>query len=177
MNNIKKIEKRIQELKKQLKLVKGTDAEVYTRIVGYHRSVPNWNKGKKEEYYERTTFSVDQKSIVNKVSQQEIAERKLTETLSTPVNSSDSEIRFYKLFYSDFCINCPPVKNYLDKLDIEGEKIDVSTDLGMDVAKRYGVMSTPYVILLDKDKNVIQMVSSVTELENAFLNNQTSSVL
>ncbi|CCO23287.1 ribonucleoside triphosphate reductase [Maridesulfovibrio hydrothermalis] len=35
----------------------GKEAEVYTRIVGYYRPVNRWNKGKQEEYRERTEYS------------------------------------------------------------------------------------------------------------------------
>lgn len=34
------------------------DAEVWTRIVGFHRPVQNWNKGKQEEFKERKEFAV-----------------------------------------------------------------------------------------------------------------------
>jgi hypothetical protein len=33
---------------------------VYTRIVGYYRSLKNWNKGKRDEYEQRKTFSIDE---------------------------------------------------------------------------------------------------------------------
>lgn len=56
MTEIQKIEKRIQELKDQMKNVKGTSTEVYTRIVGYYRSVKNWNAGKRAELTERILF-------------------------------------------------------------------------------------------------------------------------
>lgn len=36
--------------------VHGEECEVYARIVGYYRSVKNWNKGKKEEYGIRAMF-------------------------------------------------------------------------------------------------------------------------
>ena len=39
--------------------------EVYSRVVGYHRPVANWNKGKKHEFGERQTFSVE-KSLESK---------------------------------------------------------------------------------------------------------------
>ena len=32
--------------------------EVYSRIVGYVRPVRNWNEGKKQEFTERTVYSV-----------------------------------------------------------------------------------------------------------------------
>lgn len=34
----------------------GRDAEVWTRVVGFHRPVQAWNKGKQEEYKDRTEF-------------------------------------------------------------------------------------------------------------------------
>ena len=33
--------------------------EVYSRVVGYLSPVSEWNKGKKEEYKDRQTFSRD----------------------------------------------------------------------------------------------------------------------
>lgn len=36
----------------------GKESEVWTRVVGFHRPVQSWNKGKREEYEERKAFSV-----------------------------------------------------------------------------------------------------------------------
>ena len=36
----------------------GAVTEVYSRVVGYHRPVKNWNKGKKEEFKDREQFKV-----------------------------------------------------------------------------------------------------------------------
>lgn len=36
----------------------GKEAEVWTRVVGFHRPVQAWNKGKREEYKDRKEFSV-----------------------------------------------------------------------------------------------------------------------
>ena len=33
--------------------------EIYSRVVGYFRPVNQWNKGKKEEFSERKTFTID----------------------------------------------------------------------------------------------------------------------
>ncbi len=59
MEELKKLDSRIAELRQSLNSVKGTETEVYTRIVGYYRSVKNWNLGKKEEYKIRKTFLQD----------------------------------------------------------------------------------------------------------------------
>jgi len=32
--------------------------EVYSRVCGYHRPTKNWNKGKKEEFYDRKEYKV-----------------------------------------------------------------------------------------------------------------------
>lgn len=36
----------------------GIKTEVYSRVVGYHRPIRNWNKGKQEEFKDRREFSV-----------------------------------------------------------------------------------------------------------------------
>ncbi len=56
MKRIAEIDRKITELKQSLNAVKGTETEVYTRIVGYYRAVKNWNLGKKEEYRVRKAF-------------------------------------------------------------------------------------------------------------------------
>ena len=57
MTSIKEIDKQIDQLKQELDTVQGTSTEVYTRIVGYYRSVNNWNPGKREEYDHRRVFT------------------------------------------------------------------------------------------------------------------------
>lgn len=51
--------KRIEELENELINVKGTECEVYSRIVGYFRPVKQWNNGKQEEFSQRVTFEVE----------------------------------------------------------------------------------------------------------------------
>lgn len=50
------IENNLEELKKAYNSVKGEKCEVYSRIVGYHRPVDNWNDGKKEEFKNRYLY-------------------------------------------------------------------------------------------------------------------------
>ena len=57
MTTTKEIDKQITQLKQELDSVQGTPTEVYTRIVGYYRSVNNWNPGKREEYGRRRVFT------------------------------------------------------------------------------------------------------------------------
>lgn len=46
----------IEKLEQELANVKGTECEIYSRIVGYFRPVKQWNNGKQEEFYERKMF-------------------------------------------------------------------------------------------------------------------------
>jgi anaerobic ribonucleoside-triphosphate reductase len=50
------IESKICELKAAKEATKGTNCEVYSRVVGYLRPVMMWNKGKKEEFAMRKTI-------------------------------------------------------------------------------------------------------------------------
>jgi len=59
MRTIKDINKQIKTLKSKLDVVQGTQTEVYTRIVGYYRSLKNWNKGKRKEYNYRVPYIAD----------------------------------------------------------------------------------------------------------------------
>jgi len=54
MNN----QEKIRLLEDELKNVKGTKCEVYSRVVGYHRPVDNWNESKQEEFRDRETYNV-----------------------------------------------------------------------------------------------------------------------
>ncbi|WP_303850928.1 anaerobic ribonucleoside-triphosphate reductase [Seleniivibrio woodruffii] len=48
----------LQKLETELDNVKGTPCDVYSRVVGYHSPVKQWNEGKKEEFEHRETFQV-----------------------------------------------------------------------------------------------------------------------
>jgi len=56
LRSIETIEREIAEAKAEMENVRGTETEVYTRIVGYYRSLSNWNKGKRDEYNIRRPF-------------------------------------------------------------------------------------------------------------------------
>jgi len=64
VRTIAQIDIEINKLKEKLSTTKGTETEVYTRIVGYYRQVGNWNKGKREEYKHRLPFDI-KKSLAN----------------------------------------------------------------------------------------------------------------
>ena len=161
-SSIQEINVELENLEKRLSNVVGRPTEVYTRIVGYHRDVSNWNKGKKEEYFDRKTFSINDNLLDKK---------KITFTKDEPsVIKSNScvnpnKVSYYKFFYTNRCVNCPPVKEYIKNIPIKGESIDVSLELGLFEVKKYDVMSTPTVILFDKDDNIIFTAHNKAELE------------
>jgi ribonucleoside-triphosphate reductase len=56
MKTLEAIEKDLRETREALANTEGRSAEVYSRIVGYYRSVRNWNHGKREEFGDRKMF-------------------------------------------------------------------------------------------------------------------------
>ena len=59
---VEEIDADIAQVKKELEGARGTDCEVYSRIVGYYRDVRNWNKGKREEFKERKAFRLGEEN-------------------------------------------------------------------------------------------------------------------
>jgi len=52
------INQQIQTLRDKLKTTLGTRTEVYTRIVGYYRSIKNWNPGQREQLKSRVPYKL-----------------------------------------------------------------------------------------------------------------------
>lgn len=61
MNNIEKINEKIEQVKTEMNdphLCEGT-ADTYSRVSGYYRSVQGgWNNGKQQEFAERQEYSI-----------------------------------------------------------------------------------------------------------------------
>jgi hypothetical protein len=165
MRTLDQIDNELSNLEEKLTKVKGRDTEVYTRIVGYHRSVSNWNRGKREEFKDRLTFKFQRDKISEKLAN--IPEQQEVKSENESSVSSEN-VAFYKFFQSQTCRNCPPVKEFMKKISIPGEDVDVSTDLGLTSARKYNVMSTPTVILFDENDHVIDMIHTVDELKKLF---------
>ena len=64
VRTLAQVEQEIAETKAQLANVHGSETEVYARIVGYYRSVRNWNKGKRDEFDLRKMFEFVSKSNI-----------------------------------------------------------------------------------------------------------------
>ncbi|MFC1596148.1 ribonucleoside triphosphate reductase [Candidatus Margulisiibacteriota bacterium] len=149
----------------------GTESEVYTRIVGYYRSVQNWNLGKKSEYKQRKAYDMDIEATPETVQvQPTTTATDDSATTAQPVTSGEKPvISAYKLFYSDTCPNCPAVKEYVANLDLQGEVFNASTDEGLDEARKYGIYSTPTVILFDEQENILSQAHTASELNECLV--------
>jgi ribonucleoside-triphosphate reductase len=162
------------------------ETEVYARIVGYYRSVRNWNKGKKEEDGVRrnfTEFSNPRRtaarhagfepSLVPPAGGEGIGPEpaQLTENIKNNTQnelgfSAEREVLDYLYFYRKTCPNCPPVAAWLDGSRLKGRSIDVDRESGMLEAGRYDISTAPTVILLDGRGNETGRGSSVAVLNS-----------
>jgi ribonucleoside-triphosphate reductase len=150
MRTAETITQEIDELKARLANARGTETEVYTRIVGYYRSLRNWNKGKREEYGQRLPFEVASGDC----------RAQTDETLR--------DIAGYRYFYRKTCPNCPPVREFVSRLPLEGQLLDVDTEDGLNEAKVHDVQSTPTVVFYDNAGRAKLRGHSLRQLEELF---------
>ncbi len=166
------LKRQIEELKGELEHVKGSEAEVYARIVGYYRPVNNWNKGKKDEFFQRLHFVCNEdakvipESSVVLESANTVASNK--ESLNILVNEK-GKIKQYKMFYSEHCPGCKPVKNILQQVSIKGIDVNASTKEGLEEAIRNNITGTPTVIFYDEQGNVVQKAHTSAQVEQLLL--------
>lgn len=164
---LEQIEAEIAKTEAELKNLHGTETEVYARIVGYYRAVRNWNKGKRDEFNNRTLFVYDgdisdsrakntEHSMTNDFSEEKQNEQN--------INTMDNSIH-YEFFMRQTCPNCPPVKKYISDVSFEGKFIDVDTDEGLKEAASKGVFSAPTVIFYDQTNTEIGRGHNVEELK------------
>lgn len=160
------IDNEIAMTKEALKSVKGTETEVYARIVGYYRSVRNWNKGKRDEYDHRKQFVLGEVRPVQTILPSLATTSEKTES-SVATKIFEATVN-YEFFGRKTCPNCLPVKKYLAELNISGIHIDVDTDEGFTRATEMTVLSAPTVILFTTDKKEIGRAHNISELSKLF---------
>jgi ribonucleoside-triphosphate reductase len=151
MRTLEVIEKDLAAAKEALSGVEGTPAEVYSRIVGYYRSVRNWNKGKREEYGERKLFKACAEDPVSR------------ETTPLPVSSSPKEKEEESspdarllLFVRSACPACPSAKAAAGRLGIPVDLVNADTADGIEKARRYQVYATPTAILFNREGREVE---------------------
>jgi ribonucleoside-triphosphate reductase len=145
MRNLEDIEKELAAAKEARYQVKGTPAEVYSRIVGYYRSVRNWNKGKREEYGERRLYQLSEQQIAGKQVSVGI------ESAGATAPQKQGEVQRILLFVRPTCPACPPAKDAAGRLGIPVDLVNTDTEDGLAEAARHNVMSTPTAILIAGD--------------------------
>ena len=141
----------IAAVQSALEDVHGSQTEVYARIVGYYRSVRNWNKGKREEFGERKMFAdKNEKTAVYAGSQK---------------SEAYAAVQYPALLEVYTRRNCPPVKAYCNELDIPVRYIDADTEVGLKAAAAQGVRSCPAVIMYNTEEKEIARAYSVADLK------------
>ena len=133
--SLAEIDAEIARTKEALANVKGTETEVYARIVGYYRSVRNWNK----------MFVYDTNRLPNSNARTGIS----TAPTETEVVCGGTPVR-YEMFVRATCPNCPPVKEYMSQVTIPGKTFDVDSEAGFNRASELGIMSAPTVVLFNE---------------------------
>lgn len=169
---VDEIKKEIEMTKEELENVSGTETEVYSRIVGYYRAVKNWNKGKREEFNNRKLFEVENRKSYNLTVADSPCEcsaiEKINATVPTNEKTPTNKYAHYEIFIKDTCPNCPPVKDFMKNINLQGEKIDVGTESGIKIAASKGVFSSPTVIFYDNNNKEITRAHNVDELSEIF---------
>ena len=158
---LEEVNKEIQEVKDELANLKGTKTEVYARIVGYYRSVANWNKGKREEYNHRKLFSADENSVCSHL-------KNVVSEEAPKQEEKQSSFVQNEFFMRKTCPNCPPVKEYVSLLDITGTFVDVDTKEGLERATELGILAAPTVVVFDTEGKECFRARTVQDLRNFF---------
>lgn len=162
---LEQIEKEIAETKAALENVHGSETEVYARIVGYYRSVRNWNKGKRDEFEMRKNFTLEDSEMYDLSVADQACECSAPAKMAETANG---EVASYKLFVRKTCPNCPPVKVYMADVTVTGRSIDVDSEEGLAEAAKEGVFSAPTVICYDAAGNETARCHNVEELQAVF---------
>jgi ribonucleoside-triphosphate reductase len=121
---------------------------VYSRIVGYYRSVRNWNRGKREEYGERRLYGLSQPDNAGRA-----GAAALSPAAAESAESADSAAAGARvlLFWRPACPACPSAKEAAGRLGIPVDLVNADTDTGFAEARRRNVLATPTAIFLSPE--------------------------
>ena len=168
MSERERIEARIAELRGELSRAEGTPTEVYSRIVGYYRSVRNWNAGKREEYGQRLVFGMPARGDTPARERAPEGDRRAADPVSLPLPGVASLRDGVIVFTRGACPNCPPVANYVVASGVRAVFVDVDRDDGLALARDLGVMATPTVLGLDAEGREAFRAFDVDALRSRF---------
>ena len=167
------VEQEIADTKAALQDVHGTETEVYARIVGYYRAVKHWNKGKRDEFDQRKMFTLAASK------EYDITEADAPCECSAPAKMINAEAKkdnpvmntesvTYEMYTRKTCPNCPPVKEFMNNIEMSGRSIDVDTEEGLAEAAKKGVFASPTVIFYNAAGVETARCHNVEELEAVF---------
>jgi ribonucleoside-triphosphate reductase len=145
MRTLEEVENDLTRAREALATAEGTVAEVYSRIVGYYRSVRNWNRGKREEYGERRLYDLSRLEFSGRAGP--AAPVSGTEA-PRAVEAEAGESARVLLFWRPACPACPSAKEAAGRLGIPVDLINADTETGLAEAQRRNVLATPTAIFL-----------------------------
>ena len=123
----------------------GAKTEVYSRITGYYRPVQNWNDGKLQEYANRTEYDIAHSSL-KRPTRSVVTLSNFAEEVDVKVEQPQN-IKY--LFTTKTCPNCKLVKEYLKNVPY----VTIDAEENMELARRYGVMQAPTLVVVDGDSH------------------------
>lgn len=152
MRNLADIERDLEAAREALAALEGNPAEVYSRIVGYYRSVRNWNRGKREEYAERLLYNVDAavEGLDSIPAHKPAPEAYTPERAVGEAREVNHDSRIL-LFVRPTCPACPGAKAVAGSLGIPVYMVNADTEDGFAEAQKRHVLSTPTALLLAED--------------------------
>jgi ribonucleoside-triphosphate reductase len=161
MRTIEEIDRDLAAAREALLSVEETPAEVYSRIVGYYRSVRNWNRGKREEYGERRLYNAEASLALfgkaagnaDKAAPRQSAGPETPQSVRLAENES-SQARLL-LFVRPACPACPSAKEAAGRLGIQVDLVNADTEAGLAQAQERNVFSTPTAIFLSAEGDEI----------------------
>ena len=122
-----------------------TRCEVWTRVMGYHRPVSQYNVGKKSEFYSRV-YS--------------------TEASGYDKHFKKTYDQSFILVTTTTCPKCPQVKELVQNNNvITGKIIDETTPGFSQIVSTYRVTEAPTLLILDSEAHEIWRGTDVQEIE------------
>ena len=136
-----------------------TKCEIWTRVMGYHRPVSQYNLGKKSEFYSRVYF----KSI------NEENAKLIKKYGGAGVNKSAEKPKLL-LFTTNTCPKCPAVKAWMKSSGVDFFAIDNSMLNFWELAKKYDIHSVPTLLALNDDGEISWKAHEVSQIQQQLEN-------
>lgn len=131
-----------------------TKCEIWTRVMGYHRPVSQYNFGKKSEFYSRVYFRAtndENAKLINRYGG----------SLSATAPAKPKLL----LFTTNTCPKCPAVKSWMQDNQVEYFGIDNTMLNFWDIADKYNVRSVPTLLAVDEQGKEIWRASELSEIQ------------